>query len=135
MESTTDIDEALKALLQELLENFESRVPERGRFPDLRASRSVYFGDPDTTRPGHLELSVMHMDSEIDRLYDQMRFVAVRVWKSRDGGTASTTCFHGTRDEVRGRLNDELLAPEFLVERVYELAHGLPEESNPDLWR
>lgn len=135
MSEPNDLTAALTELLQEVLTQYEERVPESGRFADLRAGRAVHFGDPDTTRPGRVEIAVMHMDTEIDRNYEQVRFLAVRVWKSRDGGTASTTCFHGTKTELKASLQAQLDSPYLLVERAEELAHGLPEESNPDIWR
>ena len=114
---------------------FDEHVPDAGAFADLRASRTVYFGDPDTSQPGRIELAVMHMNTEIDRGYAALRFLSVRVWKSPRGGMASQTCFHLPKDVLKRELQDQESEPSFLVDRVEELAHGLPEETNPDVWR
>lgn len=133
-----DYDEMVKTvqeLVSDLLRHYDERVPERGEFPDVRVGRTVQFGDPDVSLPGWVELVVMHMDARLDPKFDLMRFVSVRVMKSREGGYASLTCFHGPKDEVRKNLEEQLRDPEFLIERISELAEGLPEETNPDLWR
>lgn len=129
------VEEALSGILRDLLRYYDERVPERSTFPDVRVGRSVYFGDPDLTRPGRVELVVMHMDKDLDAAFDHMRFVSVRVMKSREGGFVSSSCLHGTKKELRERLTALAGNPQFLVERVYELANGLPEETNPDIWR
>ena len=78
---------------------------------------------------------VMSMDPRLDPSYDELRFLSVRVMKSRQGGYSSSTCLHGTRDQLREHLMVLAHDPGFLVDRVSELADGLPEESNPDIWR
>lgn len=130
-----DMAETLRGLVQDLLGRYDEFVSERGEFPDARVGRTIQFGDPDVTLPGKVELVVMHMDARLDRAYDVMRFVSVRVMKSREGGWSSLTCLHGTREQLRQELEQLARDPDFLVERVSELADGLPEESNPDLWR
>jgi len=135
MNASTDLGEVIEDLLRQILQVYNERVPERGKFNDVRAGAPVHFGDPRTTRPGRIELAVMHMDTEIDRNYDEIRFLAVRVWKSREGGIASSTCFHAPKASLKAQLEEEVSAPHFLVDRVEELAHGLPEETNPDIWR
>lgn len=127
--------ETVQGLVGDLLRTFNERVPERGEFPDVRVGRPVQFGDPDVSLPGRVELVVMNMDARLDPAFDRMRFVSVRVMKSREGGYASLTCFHGPKDEVHRSLEEQLRDPEFLIERISELAEGLPEETNPDLWR
>jgi hypothetical protein len=135
MSDRDDIAEAVEEMLHEILSSYEERVPAQSVFADLRVGRKVYFGDPSTSMPGRVELAVMHMDKELDRSFDSLRFLAVRVWKSREGGTASTTCFHATKKELRAQLEEQLESPDYIVDRIQELANGLPEESNPDIWR
>jgi hypothetical protein len=135
MSDRDDIAEAVEEMLHEILTAYEDRVPAQSIFPDVRAGRKVYFGDPSTSMPGRVELAVMHMDKELDKVFDSLRFLAVRVWKSRDGGTASTTCFHATKKELRALLEEQLHSPDYIVDRIQELANGLPEETNPDIWR
>ena len=133
MAATEQIEEAVADLLRELLEVFDGRVPETGPFPDLRAGTPFPFADDGTQ--GRLELVVMSMDPKHDPAFAAQRFVSVRVKKSPRGGTASVSCFHGTKAEVRGRLEAEASGPVYLADRVAELANGLPEESNPELWQ
>jgi hypothetical protein len=45
------------------------------------------------------------------------------------------SCLHGTKAELRAELEELGHDPQYLVERVSELADGLPEETNPDAWR
>ncbi|MGI8905854.1 MAG: hypothetical protein ACR2IE_05105 [Candidatus Sumerlaeaceae bacterium] len=135
MSNRDEMNQAVREMLDEILAVYEERVPARSKFPDLRAGRRVHFGDPSITLPGRVELAVMHMDAEIDRQFDSLRFLAVRVWKSRNGGMASTTCFHATKDTLQDELERQLEDPSYIIDRVEELAHGLPEETNPDVWR
>ncbi len=135
MSSNSEIATALHEMLIDLLPDFYDKVPEKGSFNDLRVKRQVYFDDPGTTLPGLLELTVMCMDQQLDPNFGEMRFVAIRVKKSPRGGTVSATCFHGTTDEVRLALERERQNPARLLEKIQELASGLPEETNPDLWR
>ena len=130
-----EIAEALQEILRDLLADYDNRIPDSGPFKDVKAGRTVHFGDPDTTRPGRIELAVMHMNSEIDRGYASLRFVSVRVWKSQSGGMASVTCFHTPKPQLKQELQEQALEPSYLVDRVEELAHGLPEETNPDVWK
>jgi hypothetical protein len=135
MSDREEIGQAVQEILREILPVYDELVPARSTFPDVRAGRKVHFGDPEITMPGRIELAVMHMDAELDRTFDSLRFLAVRVWKSRDGGIASTTCFHGAKKELKQELLRQADDPEFLIDRVQELADGLPEETNPDIWR
>lgn len=125
----------LQGLIRELLKEYDRRVPERSAFPDIRAGRTYSFGDPTTTLPGRIELVLMNMDARLDPKYDYLRFLSVRVMKSRDGGYASVTCLHGNKKELRSELEELLEDTSFLVDRVRELAEGLPEETDPDIWR
>jgi hypothetical protein len=130
-----EIEKALAECLRDILRHYDERVTERSAFNDLRAWREVHFDDPDMTLPGKLELVVMSMDERLDPSYVTLRFLSVRVMKSRQGGYASMTCLHGTKVELREQLDVLLHDPDFLVDRVRELADGLPEETNPDVWR
>lgn len=130
-----ELHQTLKAMLQDLLRYYDERVPECGAFPDVRVVRPFHYGDPDVSLPGKLELVIMNMDSELDRKYDSLRFVSVRVMKSREGGFAAMTCLHGGKTDVKARLEELVSDPGFLADRVNELALGLPEETNPDIWR
>lgn len=135
MSDRDEISDAVREMLQEILQQYDERVPALSLFKDVRAGRRVYFGDPSTSMPGRVELAIMHMDAELDREFDSLRFLAVRVWKSLEGGTASTTCFHLTKQQLRDELEQQVVDPAYIVDRVEELANGLPEETNPDVWR
>ena len=130
-----EMADTVREMIGEILRNYGKRVPERGEFPDLRVGRPAQFGDPTVSLPGRVELIVMHMDARLDPQFDLMRFVSVQVMKSREGGYASLTCFHGTAEEVRKQLEEQGQEPDFLIDRIWELSEGLPEETNPDLWR
>lgn len=130
-----DLTETVVELVDQLLDVYDAKVPVEGNFNDLRVRRSVYFGDPSICLPGHLELAIMNMDAKLDPSYKRLRFLAVRVMKASDGGWASLTCFHGDRNQLRTQLEKQRTGPEYLVDRVLELADGLPEETNPDMWR
>lgn len=135
MPDETQLGPLLSGMVADLLRYYDERVPERGAFPDVRVSRPFHFGDPGTTMPGKVELVVMNMDREMDPQFSEMRFVSVRVVKSREGGFVSMSCLHSTKAQLRARLEDLRHDPDFFIERVEELAAGLPEETNPDLWR
>ena len=130
-----ELSRAISEVLSEILGQFDGRVTARAPFADLRVGRQFYFDDPETTLPGRFELVVMSMDPRLDPSYDLLRFLSVRVMKSRKGGYSSLTCLHGTREELREHLMVLAHDPGFLVDRISELADGLPEETNPDLWR
>lgn len=132
---TDGLSEAASSIVRSLLAQFEERVSERGPFPDLQAGRTVQFGDPDTAMPGRVDLLVLNMDSGTDPAFNELRFVSVRVRRAIHGGFASLSCLHGRKAELRKQLEDLADDPAFLVERIEELAHGLPEETNPDLWK
>ena len=135
MSERDEITNAIRDILHELLTRYEERVPERGPFPDYKAGRKVYFGDPTTTLPGWLGLVIMNMDLRQDPGFDQVRFISIRIMKSREGGYASLTCLHGSKQELANELRGQLGDPEYLVNRATELAQGLPEETNPDVWK
>jgi len=135
MSNPAEIAEYLRELLLQLLRDFDTQVTDSGAFSDYRVKMQFHYGDPATTLPGMLEIAVMNMDENLDTRNRDLRFVAVRVKKSPRGGSASSTCFHGTKAEVRQHLQDELQQPTILLQRVQELASGLPEETNPALWR
>lgn len=122
-------------MVADLLEVYDEKVTPAGPFNDLRVKRQVQFGDPESTMPGMLEITIMSMDEKLNPANRHLRFVAVRVKKSVRGGASSSTCFHGTRDELRAELEREQRDPTLLLERVEELASGLPEETNPNFWR
>jgi hypothetical protein len=129
------LDKTISSMLTELLRRYDEAVAERGPFRDLCARRPVFFGDPLTTMPAHVELMIMHMNADDEPGFVTQRFLSVRVTKSREHGFVSLSCLHGNKAELRARLHEEAANPEFLVQRVSELAQGLPEESNPDIWR
>lgn len=135
MTDREQIAEAVSRLLSELLVHFDKKVPEQGPFPDLRARCEVEFGDPSTDAPGWLELDVMPMEVKLDPNYNRIRFISVRVMKSRKNGYASMTCLHCEKQELRQEIEAQIKDPEYLVQRVEELASGLPEETNPDVWK
>lgn len=135
MDERDEIINALKELVADVLREYDARVTDSGHFADLRFKRQVYFGDPEVALPGLLELAVMNMDDQLNPDNKTMRFAAVRVKKSARGGTVSSTCFHGTKTEVKAALELERTAPSALLARVEELSSGLPEETNPSLWR
>ncbi len=130
-----EMTETVQTLLHDLLRDYEERVPEEGVFPDLRVGRMIQFGDPAISSPGRIELVVMNMDARLDPAFHYMRFVSVQVMKSREGGYVAVTCFHGRKEELRVSLSDQITEPDFLIDRISELADGLPEETNPDIWR
>ena len=122
-------------MISDLLANFDDKVPAEGIFNDIRLKRQVQFGDRDTSSPGLLELTIMAMDEKLNPANRNLRFVAVRVKKSSRGGTVSSTCFHGTKGQVLAELQREQKDPTLLLEKVEELVSGLPEETNPNVWR
>ena len=125
----------LRDMLGEILAKFDEQVSERGPFPDLRVQRDHHFGDPGIHRPGRLELAVMSMDPKLDPKFASQRFLSVRVIKSVVHGYVSLSCFHGTRAELRTLLEGQASQPDLLMQRISELADGLPEETNPEIWR
>jgi len=125
----------VSTMTRDLLRFYDERVPEQGDFPDIRVGKPVHFGDPTITVPGRIELIVMNMDKRLDPSYDYLRFLSVRVMKSREGGFTSSTCLHGRKKELREELEKLAEDPSFLVERVEQLSNGMPEETNPDIWR
>lgn len=135
MTSDQEISEALQEILTDILAAYEEKVPAEGAFNDFRVKRQVRFGDPATASPGLLELTVMAMDEKINPANRALRFLAIRVRKSPRGGVVSSTCFHGTTEKLRGELEREQRNPAMLVMIVQELLFGLPEETNPDMWR
>ena len=135
MNELDDLSKILSGLVAKLLKTYDKAVTERSAFPDLRAAESVQFGDPTVSRPGRVELVVMHMDPEIDPTQDFIRFINVRVMKSREWGWCSSTGWHGRKTEVRATLEELKENPAPLVDRVRELSDGLPEETDPDVWR
>lgn len=135
MSSETEIRTAVMEILTEMLNHYDARVTTEGQFDDLRLKRQVEFGDPDTTSPGLLELTVMAMGDSVNPAHRSQRFLAVRVKRSARGGMVSTTLFHGTKDQLRDALERERKQPDALALAVEELLFGLPEETNPNLWR
>jgi len=135
MSSNSEIMEVLPRMLGELLQVYDERVSEEGPFNDLRVKKQVFYDDPVATMPGILEIAVMSMDADLNPDNKKLRFVAVRVKKSPRGGAVSSTCFHGTKVELKAELERELRAPDLLANRIEELASGLPEETNPNMWR
>jgi len=135
MSSDSEIMEVLPRMLGELLQAYDERVSDEGPFNDLRVKKQVFYNDPATAMPGILEIAVMSMDADLNPVNKTLRFVAVRVKKSPRGGAVSSTCFHGTKAELKAELERELRAPDLLPNRIEELASGLPEETNPNMWR
>jgi len=64
-----------------------------------------------------------------------LRFVALRARSPETQGFLSSTMFHGTKGELRSVLRRLLDDPAELLEAATALLEGLPEESDPDLWR
>lgn len=135
MSAGSDIVTSLQEMLGELLAVYDEKVPAEGPFNDVRFKRQVHYGDPKSTSPGLLEITVMSMDEKLNPVNRPLRFMALRVKRNSRGGTASSTCFHGTKEHVRAELEREKLDPALLMERIEELASGLPEETNSNLWR
>lgn len=135
MAMDSDVGAALDEMLVEILRVFDARVPAEGPFDDVRFKRQVVFGDPETAAPGLLELTVMAMDDSVNPANRRLRFLALRVKRSPRGGTVSSTCFHGTADQLRADLEKSRQRPELLLHAIEELLFGLPEETNPDVWR
>lgn len=129
------MDQAVCGLVRDLLARYDEAVTEAGPFEDQRVQCAYQFGDPGVARPGTIELALMPMDPKIDPKYHSLRFLAVRVRKSREGGWASATCLHGTRAGLRTSLEGLLRNPAPVVNRIDQLANGLAEETDPDLWR
>lgn len=127
----------IQDLLELILEEYDTRVTQRGPFPDLRVGKQVdfSFSEKPVNDPGKLEFAVLNMDAMIDSAYDDKRFLSMRVKKTSRGGFVSTTFFHGTFDELKNRLLDEAHNPQVIPEKLEELLSGLPEKTNPDLWR
>jgi len=130
-----DISVVVTDILKELLNRYDGCVTERGAFHDLKAGRNVHFDDPLTTRPGWLEMAVMNMNSHDEPGFVSLRFLSVRVVKSRKHGFVSLSCYHGVKQALRRSIESLAENPAPLVERVLELADGLPEETNPEIWR
>ena len=122
-------------MVHELLEQFDHRMTTRGPFNEFHTGGNLALGDPTTTAPMHVEMVVMAMDPAIEARFVELRFVSLRIMKSRDGGFVSLSCLHGSADELRGRLVALERDPGYLIERIRELAQGLPAETNPDIWR
>src|SRR5437868_562844 len=99
-----ELSNVMSEMVREILEKFDSRVPDTGPFRDLNAGRQYHFGDPATSLPGKIELIVMNMDVALDPRFQNLRFVSVRVMKSREGGFSSSTCLHGPKAELREQL-------------------------------
>lgn len=135
MDVGSEIAASLREILDDLLAVYDERVPDEGPFNDLRFKRQVRYGDPATSSPGLLELTVMSMDEKLNPVNRGLRFLAVRVKKSSRGGTVSSTYFHGTKENLLRDLQREKVEPGLLLETVEELASGLPEETNTNLWR
>lgn len=133
MSDGSDIVTSLNEMLSEILAVYDEKVPAEGVFNDVRFKRQVYYGE--TASPGLLELTVMSMDEKLNPANRSLRFLALRVKKSSRGGTASSTCFHGTKEKLYAELEREKINPQLLLARIEELASGLPEETNSNLWR
>lgn len=135
MSNEGEIQDAVVEILNDLLRQYDDRVTAEGSFDDFRLKRQVVFGDPDVALPGLLEMTVRAMGESVNPAHRVQRFLAVRVKRSASGGVVSTTMFHGTKDELRTELERERKNPAVLVAAVEELLFGLPEETNPNLWR
>jgi hypothetical protein len=129
------LSEILPALLQSLLATYDERVTESGPFPDHSVTARVAIEGMLGVRNLRLEISVRSMNKEINEAFHTQRFLAVRLHRPDGPGFVSSTCFHGTKAELRSRLIALLKDPADLITRIEELAHGLPEETNPNLWR
>ena len=135
MSAEPEIQNAIDEMLVELLRVFDAKVPVRGPFDDVRLKRQVQFGDPATSAPGMLELTIMAMDPGVNAANAALRFLAVRVRKSARGGTVSSTLFHGDNAALQANLEQERREPRLVLATVEELLFGLPEETNPNIWR
>ncbi len=126
---------AVSAMVHALLEQFDHHMTTRGPFHEFHAGGNLALGDPATTVPLHVQMVVMAMDPAIEARFVELRFVSLRIMKSRGGGFVSLSCLHGTADELSARLEALERDPAYLIERIRELAQGLPQETNPDIWR
>ena len=123
-------------MVHALLEQFDQHMTTRGPFHEFHARGNLALGDDSaSTAPLHVEMVVMAMDPAIEPRFVELRFVSLRIMKGREGGFVSLSCLHGTADELRARLVALEREPGYLIERIRELAQGLPAETNPDLWR
>ncbi|MCX7963554.1 MAG: hypothetical protein N2644_03585 [Candidatus Sumerlaea chitinivorans] len=135
MHEFSPLTDVLPALLENLFATYDERVTECGPFPDHSVSARVAIEGMLGVRNVRLEISVRSMNKEINEAFQTQRFLAVRLHKTDGPGFVSATCYHGTKEELRSRLVALIANPADLTERIEELAHGLPEETDPDLWR
>ncbi len=132
MPNPPPLETVISELIFRLRLNTEERMPETGEFDDIRVAAPALFRDG--SNPGHLELTAMHMTQKIDPQYANLRFVVIRV-RTGGGGAASSTCLHGTRAELLQNLAQKDTVHELILQRVMELAAGLPQQSDPDKWK
>lgn len=131
------LDQAIPALLDDLLARFEAHVPVSDEFPDLTAKRRVRHDSSwnATHADVFLELSVRAMNPRAHPGFDHLRFLAMRARCPRTQGFVSTTLLHGPKEALRRQLEALRAQPAELVAMAAALLEGLPVETDPDLWR
>ncbi len=137
MAEALTLDVAISELLRELLVKFGEFVTAEGIFPDLVATRHVCHRSSlnGSESVVILELAVRAMNPEFDPRFRTLRFLALRAHSPQTHGFISTTLFHAKADDLRKKLDELLANPQELLESATALLEGLPEESDPDLWR
>ena len=131
------LEEAVPELLRELLTDFDAKVPSCGEFPDFVVTQKVSHVSALNGSESLvvLEFAVRAMNPEQQREFDTLRFLAIRARSLGSGGFVSTTLYHGEKNTLRGTLVRLSQDPTALIETVAALLEGLPEESDPALWR
>ncbi len=132
MPNPPPLETVISELIFRLKLNIEERMPETGEFDDIRVAAPAVFSE--ATTAGQLELTAMHMTKKIDPEYENLRFIVIRV-RTGGGGAASSTTLHGTRSEILENLGKKDTVHELIYHRVMELAAGLPQQSDPDMWK
>ncbi len=137
MAEPVTLEQALLLLVESLLARYEECVPARGLFPDLSASQPVRHRSSLSGSESEviLEMSIRAMNPEAGEAFDRVRFVCLRARNPRTQGFASATMFHGTKTELHQRLKRMRIDADELLDAARALLEGLPEETNPDLWR
>ena len=137
MAQVLKLEEAVPVLVRTLLSRYDAAVPEKGLFSDLVAVERVHHRSSlnGSESEVFLEMAVRAMNPDADARFDRLRFVALRARSPETQGFLSSTMFHGTKGELRSVLRRLLDDPAELLEAATALLEGLPEESDPDLWR
>ncbi|MGB9691187.1 MAG: hypothetical protein ACPL7D_03370 [Candidatus Sumerlaeaceae bacterium] len=131
------LNNAIREMLHELVSKYGEFVAQAGLFPDLVAARRVRHRSSLNGSESEvvLEMAVRAMNPEFDPRFQSMRFLALRAHSPTTQGFISTTLLHASTQELRERLEGLLTDSQELLEAATQLIEGLPEESDPDLWR